>query len=261
MLIISNSYGSISNEDGEKLIAGLIDNDPEVWKVFLESERVVTILMRALRATCVYGKVTVQDLASAIYIHTVTDDNRWLTSEKKNPGAIFDYFAKTVRSLLKSRQFMRSLLGFDPKIDSYSEAIDVAPENNRSLEERLSNQEDEDVSREIAREKVQVFEEIISLVGENKTDYSELLRRYYILHEDLHVIAIDFMRRGLIKGRRYKEEELTEVEIQKAFDNLQNARLRRARDKFNEIALSRNFPLLEGKIKKSIFKETKKASI
>lgn len=261
MSIINSTYGSVTNEDGIKLIAGLIVNDHDIWEEFLESKRVVEILMRALRATCLWGKVTVQDLASAIYIHTVTEDNRWITSEKQNPGAIFDYFAKTVRSLLKSRKFMRSLLGFDPMIDKHSEAIDVAPENNRSLEERMSDQDEEDVNREIARKKVQVFEEIIALVGEKKADYGELLRRYYVLHEDLHVIAIDFMRRGLIKGRRYKEEELTEVEIKKAFDNLQNARLARARDKFNEIALARNFPLLEGKIKKSMLKETKKANI
>ena len=255
MSIINNTNGPVSNEEGAILIAGLIENDPNVWKEFLENKRVVEILMRALRATCVYGKVTVQDLASAIYIHTVAEDNRWLTSEKKNPGAIFDYFAKTVRSLLKSRKFMRSLLGFDPMIDRHSEVIDVAPENNRSLEERLSDQDDEDVSKEIARIKVQVFEEIITLVGEKKTDYGELLRRYYILQEDLRVTARDFMRRGLIKGRRYTEEELTEEEVQKAFNNLQNSRLAHARDKFNEIALSRNFPLLEGKIKKSILKK------
>lgn len=261
MSIINSTCGSVTNEEGIKLIAGLIENDHDIWEGFLESKRVVEILMRALRATCLWGKVTVQDLASAIYIYTVTEDNRWLTSEKKNPGAIFDYFAKTVRSLLKSRKFMRSLLGFDPMIDKYSEAIDVAPENNRSLEERLADHDNEDVSREIARKKVQVFEEIIKLVGEKKADYGELLRRYYVLHEDLRAIAIDFMRRGLIKGKRYKEEELNEVEIQKAFDNLQNARLARARDKFNEIALARNFPLLEGKIKKSMFKDTKKASI
>lgn len=252
--MINSAYGPVSSEEGTKLIAGLIENDPEVWEAFLESKRVAVILERALSATCMHGKVTMQDLASAIYIHTVSEDNRWLTSEKKNPGAIFDYFAKTVRSLLKSRKFMRSLLGFDPLIDKHSEAIDVAPENNRSLEERLSDQDNEDANREIARLKVQVFEEIITLVGEKKADYGELLRRYYILQEDLRVIAIDFMRRGLIKGRRFKEEELTEAEIQKAFDNLQNARLARARDKFNEIALSKNFPLFEGKIKKSVLK-------
>lgn len=259
--MINSAYGSVSNEDGTKLIAGLIENDPNVWKEFLESKRISVILEKALRASCVWGKVTVQDFASAIYIYTVDVDNRWLTSEKKNPGAIFDYFAKTVRSLLHSRKFTRSYLGFDPIIDRHSEAIDVASENNRPLEERLFNQEEEDSNREIARKKVQVFEEIITLVGEKKADYGELLRRYYVLHEDLRAIAVDFMRRGLIKGRCYKEEELAEEEIQKAFDNLQNARLARARDKFNEIALSRNFPLLEGKIKKSMFKETKKATI
>ena len=69
------------------------------------------------------------------------------------------------------------------------------------------------------------------------------------------------MKRGLIKGRYYKEEELNEEEIQKAHDNLQNSRLARARDKFNEIALTKDFPLLEGKIKKSMFKETKNVII
>ena len=106
-----------------------------------------------------------------------------------------------------------------------------------------------------------MFEEIIDLVEEKKPDYGELLKRYYLLHEDLVTITIDYMRRGLIKGRRYTEEELTKEEIKKAHDNLQNARLPRARDKFNEIALSKGFPLLEGKIKKSMFKEAKKTII
>lgn len=261
MPIISNTYGSLSNQDGIRLIAGLIENDPKYWTDFLESKRVSEILEKALRATCLWGKVTVKDLASAIYIHTVTEDNRWLTSEKENPGAIFSYFAKTVRSLLKSRKFMRSLLGFDPKIDSHIAAIDVAPENNRSLEERLSLDDNKNTGREIARKKVRVFKEIIALVEEKKPDYGELLRRYYLHNEDLREIAIDFMRRGLIKGRRYREDELTEEEIQKAHDNLQNARLARARDKFNDIALSKGFPLLEGKIKKSVFKENNKATL
>lgn len=261
MSISDNTYVSFSNEDGIELISGLIENRPDVWTKFLGDNRVKLILEKALRATCLWGKVNVMDLANAIYLHTVTEDNRWLASDKKNPGAIFDYFAKTVRSLLHRRKFMRSFLGFDPMIDRHSEAIDVAPENNRSLEERLSDQDNEDVGREIARKKVQVFEEIITLVGEKKADYGELLHRYYIQHEDLRAIAIDYMRRGLIKGRRYKEEELTEEEIQKAHDNLQNARLARAREKFNEIALAKDFPLLEGKIKKSMFKETNKANI
>ena len=171
MSLNNNPYRSFSNEDGLKLIAGLVENDPNIWCVFLESKRVVLILERALRATCVWGKVTVKDLASAIYIYTVTEDNRWLTSEKKNPGAIFDYFSKTVRSLLHNRTFTRVHLGFDPIIDNHSEAIDVAPENNRPLEERLSGQEDEDAGKEIARKKVQVFVDIIMLVSEIKAVY------------------------------------------------------------------------------------------
>lgn len=261
MSIKINTNGSFSNEDGINLIAGLTENKPEVWAEFLECERVAIILEYALKGAFLWGKVTVKDLANAIYIYTVTENNRWLTSEKETPGAIFDYFTKTVRSLLHNRKFMRSLIGFDSKVDIFSVPIDVAPENNRSLEERLPCQEDDIISSENARKKVQVFIEIISLVSEKKADYGELLRRYYIDHEDLRKIAIDFMKRGLIKGRYYKEEELNEEEIQKAHDNLQNSRLARARDKFNEIALTKDFPLLEGKIKKSMFKETKNVII
>ncbi len=240
--------------------------DKDALALFLTKDPKVRIILNtAIRAVNKQKEISVEELANVLFLEAVTNDKSWITKDLDN---VYAYLKTTVRNFLignSSSAFFKDYFGYDPKFERRGVSIDT-PQNDddRSLEERIPAPDIETDSEKgmSPEEKIECFKFLIKLVADKKPDYGELLYRYYIQQEKMRDIAVDFLKRGLIGGRRYEEHELTEKIIDDAEKNLQNAKLKRAREKFNEIALSANVDLrLEGKIKKSILKSIKTATI
>jgi hypothetical protein len=234
----------ISGEDGQKILERL-QREPEYLAEFLTSPDVKSILEAAIRACSRQNDITVNDFISAIYIFSKSELN-WF-EKIDNPGAVYGYFKKMVRNLLTNRKFMRDLMGIDPKLDGQIDSMDTKEDKDKSLAEKLVEEETEN-SSEIETIKVDRFREIVCLVTEKSLKFGELLNRTYLKGEPAESIAVDFLQRGLIISR----------DIESAIKNIQNSLLPRARDRFNAIALEKNYHFrIEGKVKKSIIKKIK----
>lgn len=230
-------------EDGAKLIDDLI-HDKQAWGRFLGEERVQKILGKAIAKSPLRGRVLAQDLGNAVYLYTTVDNASWLTSEKKNPGGIYYYFALTVRSLLKNRTFVKNYLGFDLKVAT-NPIVDDPPAPN-----------EDELFAPIAEQRVKEFEEIILQVWESHMVYGELLYRYYVVMDDARIIAKDFLHRGLMKTADYDGSSISERILDAAENNLQTRKLNLAREEFNKIAAIHNFPYkLNGKVKKTAMRK------
>lgn len=245
-------------------IERLREDKDALARFLTEDPKVKVILATAIRAVNKQKEISVEELTNVLFLEAVTNDRSWIT---KNLDNIYSYLKKTVRNFLignSSSAFFKDYFGYDPKFERKGVSIDTPKtDEDRSLEERIPAPDIDSESEQgmTAEEKIESFKHVIKLVTDKKPDYGELLYRYYIDQEKMRDIAIDFLKRGLIGGRRYEEHELTEKIIDDAEKNLQNAKLRRAREKFNEIALSANVNLrLEGKIKKSMLKGVKTAA-
>lgn len=262
-------------EDAKKYMSGLQDNShPELWESFLHEDEIRSILKTWLRASCLGADYTVDDLAHAIYLYSITKHNLVPTELEKDiedengrkkasneSSCLPGYFKVTVKRLLWNPSFLRSSFGVVLHIDLGKARLDETPQNGGAmLSERLPARREQEMAE--AKEDVETFKLIIKLVEEKypRKPYGELLRRYYLPpREEARIIAIDFLRKGLIRvgDRLFGENDiLTEPIIKAATDNIQNRKLPYARDKFNEIALSYKIDLrLSGKIKKSIIKD------
>ncbi len=240
--------GPFTNEDGKKLIYELT-HDTQAWGRFLADDRVKGILYKAIQHSPLQGRITVNDLGNSVYLYTMAEDASWLTGEKKNPGGILRYFERTVRSLLKTRKFVKNYLGIDIKMD-----VDPLPDNPLPLPE-----EEEDSPAQIAERKVEAFHTIIAKVCDNNMVYGELLYRYYVRLEEIRNIAEDFLHRGLMTTASYDGQSISPQVLDAAANNLQTRKLNAARDIFNTIAEQQDFPYrLEGKIKKTVLKTATK---
>jgi len=246
---------TLTREQGQKILDRL-RNDAEYWGEFITSPDVKLILGNAIYATNLQNKITINDFANAIYIYSVTENSRWFTIEMDNPGAIYGYFKKTVKSLLFNRKFMRQLIGIDPSLDPQCESLDVKFDDKLSVGEKLCQKEN-DTSSEIAEQKIQCFKDIVSLMCDKNRKFGELMYRYYLKGEKAETIALDFLQRGYIDAKgQTVNGKYSEKQLEAAIKNVQNSLLPRARDKFNTLALEMNFELkLEGKIKKSEIKK------
>ena len=242
---MADKIKSISKEEGQRILDRL-RSEPGYLAEFLISPDVRNILEKAINARNLKERVSVNDFVSAIYIYSA-ENPAWFSKEMDNPGGVYGYFKTTVGRLLTNRKFMRSLMGIDPKIDGNCDSLDAKEDDKLSLGEKLSEKES-DNSSEIAAVKVERFREIVCLVYDKSLKFGELLHRTYINGEKAESIARDFMQRGLI----------TSPDLDSAVKNVQNSLLPRARERFNAIALEKNYDLrLEGKVKKSIIKKIK----
>ena len=240
---------------------------PEPWEAFFGFEDIEGILRKAINATCTQGHITLEDFKFAIFEYTVVGYN-WLAkkSEDHSPEAFRGFIKKVIRGLLVNVTFMRDYFGIRMirekkvdeetgealideitgkkktvvKMDTRSVSIDETPEDGRPLSERLST-ESEDQKAD-AKEKLEFFKSIVRSLESNPkySKFGELLRRYYLLDEEIGVIAVDFLRRGIISVRGWERscKEIPEAIILSAKKNLQNRLLPRAREKFNSKALS-----------------------
>lgn len=239
---------TFTNDDGTKLIYELT-HDMQAWGRFLNDHRVQSILFKAIRHSPLQNRISVNDLGNSVFIYTLAENDTWLTSEKKNPGAIFRYFEKTVRSLMKTRKFVKDYLGIDIKM-----ATDPMPDNPLPLPE-----EDADSSAQIAAGRVDAFQEIIAKVWDSNMVYGELLYRYYVKLDSVRTIAEDFLQRGLMTTANFDGKVISSQALDAAENNVQTRKLNAARALFNKIAEQHDFPYkLEGKIKKSVLKTAAK---
>lgn len=280
-----NSYNNNNNhtasymtiEEAREYLEGLHNNSrPELWHQFFELEEIKKILRIAVRASCLRGdfQSLVEEMAHAIYLYSVTEYN-WVPKELRDdlidyktgrertpnePSHLPGYFEQVVLHLIIKRKFMRDYLGVDLKIDAGAKHIDEVPVEGRPLGEKISSDNTRETEIEEAKERIETFIKIVKIVEDRSPKHGELLRRYYIPPQDaMRVIAIDYLRRGVIKvgEKKYGNEEvIPEDVVQHACDNLQNSMLPRACQKFNDVALSKQTNLqLKGKVKKSIIKD------
>lgn len=232
-----------SNEDGAKLIHDLLYT-PKAWVDFLNNPFVLIILQCAIYDSPLRNRVSAGDLGHSFYEYTVTENNSWLSNDKNNPGGIYSYFAKTVRSLLHNRRFVKYYLGIDLLM-----TLKPIPDNP------LFPDDEEESSAIKALRHVEEFEEIIEAVWDESPILGELLYRYYIKLDGIQDIAYDFLRDNKMTADGYDGETITADVLNAAKNNLQTRKLNMARGVFNQIASERHFPFrLEGKVKKSIMR-------
>lgn len=233
-----------SNEDGARLIHDLL-NSPQAWGKFLYDPLVITILQCVISASPLRNLVSPLDFGHAIFLFTLTEKTTWLSSEKKDPGGIYGYFAKTARSLLKNRRFVKTYLGCDIKM--YMDPLPIVIP--------FSTDDEEESSAIKALRQVEEFQDIVNAVWEKAPTLGELLYRYYCKLDDIQDIARDFLRDNKVSAAGFDGEIITDDVLAAAKNNLQTRKLNLAREAFNQIADARNFPFrLEGKVKKSILK-------
>ena len=238
-----SSRKRFTNEDGAKLIHDLLYS-PKTWGTFLSNPLVVSILKYAIDHSPLRNYATVGDLGQSFFEYTFTENDSWLSKDKKNPGGIYTYLSKTIRSLLNNRHFVKNYLGVDLLM-----IMGPIPDYPIPIEE------EEESSAIKALRQVEEFEEIVNAVWEKSPTLGELLYRYYFKLDDIQDIAHDFLRDNKMTAAGFDGETITDDVLTAAKNNLQTRKLNMAREAFNQIADARNFPFrLEGKVKKSILK-------
>lgn len=269
-------------EDAKRFREGLYDTSslcqwrpgvlPDLWKEFFGREDIKGILRNAIYASCLQGRHKIEDqikdLADAIFEYTIVDYN-WIPEELDHdtPEAFLDYFKKTVRNLLTNRTFMREhfyvdlIVKKEKRVEGTEEkvkrivkendrkvAIDETPEQGRPLADTIPSRNED--RRADFKESLDIFNSIVKKVEAKYPKHGELLRRHYLLQENLRVTAKDYLRRGLVsvKGKKWCEEGLwTEEILGSALKNLQNSLLPKAREKFDAIAFHMDFDYRFGK--------------
>jgi hypothetical protein len=261
-------------EKAKEYMLGLQDNSrPELWNSFFQEESIYKRMKIWLNASCLAAHYSIDDLAHALYVHSITvrgliptelkKDIEDETGRKKTPqesSCLPAYFSNTIKHLLWNPGFLLTSFGIPLKLYLKKTSIDEVPEGGTPMSERIPSKREQEIAE--AKEDVNDFKLVIKMVEDRYPNkpYGELLRRYYLPPiEEAREIAIDFLRRGLIKvaNRTFTNDSvLSEEMIEAATDNVQNRKLAYARAKFNEIALSNRIDLrLSGKIKKSILKD------
>lgn len=243
---------SLSREEGQQLLDGIKTNLNENLSVFLLGPDAQIILSNALRAANLSKRVAIVDFTNSILLWSIS--NRWFDHIEK-PETIYAFFKTTIRRLITKRSFLKQYMGIDPYLDYQTDSLEAKDDGRKSWDERLTDEET-DQSVDIAIQKVSRFQEIVCIVAEKYPKFGELLERYYLKGESPKEIAITFLRKRFIvpKGKE-SGDSFSEDQIQAATLNIQNSLLPRARDKFNEAALSKKYDFhLEGKIKKSIIR-------
>lgn len=277
-LMTTEKEASITLEDAKRYMEGLQDVScfgpgqsnglPDLWKEFFGRDDIKSILRKAIYASCSQGRIDEKQLAYAIFEYTIVDYN-WVPKELESddPVSFLSYFKKTVRNLLTNRKFMREHFYIDlivqkdvsdeesegkrkrvVKEDDRKIGIDVNPENGRPLADTLPSGNVE--KRAEFKENLDIFKSIVKIVEKKYPKHGELLRRYYQDEEDIHDIARDYLRRGVVsvKGKKWYDDSLwTEDIIEGAVKNLQNSMLPKAREKFDLIAIHLDFDYQFGK--------------
>lgn len=239
----------------QKLVTWLRDPD-NGWQAFLEYEAIRQSLQRACEASSLV--ISVEDYANSLFL-ALSDFNyaeEWANSIERGgfnnrygewteiTNAI-QWLACLFRGLLHNVAFMSSWYGEDfnirinltdfegSKSDKTEEDTDFGEKEDKTspLSEGIENDsskpmDDDDLNRQQA-------EKILSLIGKKPRigiKYKELIERYMIKHDDLRVIAADFLSKGWTTTSNKTDE------IEQVAATLQNRTVPKAKKLFDQIA-------------------------
>lgn len=253
-----------SEEEKRKDIVSNLRNRENGWLTFIEDGEIIKCIEYACRASSL--SISPDDYAHALYIAlldlnyaeswaSMIEEGKFCnkkTGEWTQIDSVAGWMKGQFRKLLSDIEFMKYLYG-NPKIMYQS----------LSTESRLRHREDDDndegndnsegamtCNEEISDESVnsapvvaddertRQLNEVLRLVEEHPEvgpKYKELIERYFIRHDDLEQIAVDFRKKGWITTNNRKDP------VGAVKKTIQNRTVPSARDLFDKIAGENGF--------------------
>lgn len=241
----------ITKEEGQSIILKL-KTDPYYWHKFVKLPQAKRIF-GAKMVSCCIRKEYYDDMVMEMFIHLYRND--WAELDKiEYPEKFWGWFSMKVRTYFgfykdkvtgeyHPKRPLRELLdgGTMYSIDDINATYgeDRMPKYQPKSSD---NSDDELLGNEYMEQFSQVLNEMRFCGRKSFPVYVEVLERIWLYDEDRTSIAVDLVKRGLVKGPLKREgDTYSEEELIKLRDNLNNNIYRRARDFFIEVALRRNF--------------------
>jgi len=244
-----NNY--LTPQQGRELIQKL-KNEPSFWYEFIELPKARQIFKTKMKS-CNIAWDRYDDLVSETYCHLCRDNWRKLDNIEE-PERFWGWFAqvvqfhfwftkdektgeyipkKALRELIPMGTTSRMIgIAESPDEDEQVDTIQVA--DPRPLEKDV-------LWNDYKRQFITVLDRMKASSRKSFPLYAEVIERIAVRHEERPEIAIDLLRRGLLKGTVKDDGCYSKEDIIRLRDNLNNNIYRRGREFFNEIALQYRF--------------------
>lgn len=242
----------ITKEAGDALI-GKLKSDPSFWNEFINLPKAKSIFSAKMRS-CNIPWDMYDDLVTETYCHLFKDGWKKL-DEIEEPAKFWGWFAKVVNRHFGftknkttgewcAKTALKNLLPSVPAEDVLVIDENPADEENRGTVQVADSRtaESDLLWQDYMRQFTTVLDKMKASTRKGFPLYAEVMERIAIRREKRSIIAVDLVRRGLLKGPvKADYGSYTEEEIKHLRDNLNNNIYRRAKNFFNEMALQQRF--------------------
>jgi len=241
----------LTPEEGLELIRKL-KAEPEFWFEFVEMPKTRFIFETKMRS-CNIPKDRYDDLVSETYCHLCKDNWKKLDGID-DPERFWGWFAKVVQFHFwftkneKTGEYIpKKPLRDLTSIGIVATVINIA-DNPTDGEEQDFIQiadprplEKDILWNDYKRQFITVLDKMKASSRKSFPLYAEVIERIALKHEERPEIALDLLKRGLLKGTVREDGCYTKEEIIRLRDNLNNNIYRRGREFFDDIALQNRF--------------------
>lgn len=267
--VISRLPSKKEKKKRERIVSLLLDRE-NGWLAFIEDEDIKGCLEYACRASSL--SISPDDYAHALFIAlldlnyaktwaSIVKDGKFRskkTGEWITIDSVSGWLKGQFRRLLSDIDFMENLYG-DPNIMYQSlntesrlrhrEDDDMDEDNNRSdnadnsdnamtCDAEISDESGSSAPVVAEDDRTRQLNEVLRLVEKHPevgSKYKELIERYFIRHDDLEQIAVDFWKKGWITTKNKKDP------VGAVKKTIQNRTVPSARDLFDKIAGENGF--------------------
>lgn len=244
-------------------IVALLRDRENGWLAFIEDDDLKRCMNHACRASSL--SISPEEFAQALFIALLDlnyaeswasmveagkfrhkKNGKWITID-----SVLGWMKGQFRTLLTDIAFSSYLNG-DPRIRFQSlgaesskghwkddiDDMDSEGDNDMKGGVKISDNPDNDAPVLADDERTKQLEEVLRLVGRQPKvglKYKEVIKRYFIKHDNLERIAADFLKKGWIKTDK------TNNPVVAAKKTIQNRTVPKARDLFDKVAQENGF--------------------